>query len=53
MFLSEEFGVYEPENFAYLIKGNCLNVDGMDDIEEYGLVRVCYLLIKGIIFTLI
>eukprot|EP01111_Echinosteliopsis_oligospora_P014913 TRINITY_DN5735_c1_g3_i1.p1 TRINITY_DN5735_c1_g3~~TRINITY_DN5735_c1_g3_i1.p1 ORF type:complete len:1138 (+),score=396.14 TRINITY_DN5735_c1_g3_i1:202-3615(+) len=35
----EDFGIYEPENFAYLTKGNCLEVDGMDDVEEWGLTR--------------
>ncbi len=35
----EDYGVYEPENYAYLAKGNCLNIDGVDDTEEFSLTR--------------
>eukprot|EP01132_Coremiostelium_polycephalum_P001010 gene1010-1280_t len=35
----EEFGIYGPENFAYLTKGNTLDIDGVDDVEEFQLTR--------------
>ncbi|EGG25063.1 myosin IC [Cavenderia fasciculata] len=35
----EEFGIYGPESFAYLTKGNTLDIDGVDDFEEFGLTR--------------
>jgi len=30
-----DFGLHGPEAFDYLCKGNCLVVDGVDDVEEY------------------
>ncbi|EFA78349.1 myosin IC [Heterostelium album PN500] len=35
----EEFGIYGPENFAYLTKGNTLDIDGVDDVEEFAATR--------------
>ncbi|KYQ88475.1 myosin IC [Tieghemostelium lacteum] len=35
----DEFGIYGPENFAYLAKGNTLDIDGVDDVEEFQLTR--------------
>eukprot|EP00026_Physarum_polycephalum_P000803 Phypoly_transcript_00804.p1 GENE.Phypoly_transcript_00804~~Phypoly_transcript_00804.p1 ORF type:complete len:1167 (+),score=243.05 Phypoly_transcript_00804:427-3927(+) len=35
----DDFGVYDPENFAYLTKGNCLDIEGVDDVEEWNLTR--------------
>ncbi|GAM28278.1 hypothetical protein SAMD00019534_114540 [Acytostelium subglobosum LB1] len=35
----EEFGIYGPENFAYLTKGNTLDIDGVDDVEEFEATR--------------
>jgi len=35
----QEFGIYGPENFAYLTKGNTLDIDGVDDVEEFALTR--------------
>ncbi|KAN0022743.1 hypothetical protein ACTFIU_005479 [Dictyostelium citrinum] len=35
----QEFGIYGPENFAYLTKGDTLDIDGVDDVEEFALTR--------------
>lgn len=47
----DDYGVYEPENFAYLAKGNCLDIDGVDDVEEWGLTRNAMNVI-GILFII-
>ena len=35
-----DFGLHDPSSFDYLIKGNCLTVDGIDDMQEYKDMRV-------------
>lgn len=35
----QDYGLHGPEAFDYLCKGNCLQVDNMDDVQEYKDVR--------------
>jgi myosin heavy subunit len=35
-----DFGLHDPSAFDYLVKGNTLTVDGIDDMQEYKDMRV-------------
>ena len=35
-----DFGLHDPSSFDYLVKGNCITVDTIDDVEEYKEMRV-------------
>eukprot|EP01095_Lingulamoeba_sp_RSL-Kostka_P006267 TRINITY_DN195_c0_g1_i1.p1 TRINITY_DN195_c0_g1~~TRINITY_DN195_c0_g1_i1.p1 ORF type:complete len:1110 (+),score=492.52 TRINITY_DN195_c0_g1_i1:3702-7031(+) len=35
----QDFGLHGPDAFDYLCKGNCLQVEGMDDVQEFADVR--------------
>lgn len=37
---SAKWGISDAENYAYLNGGQCISVDGIDDAEEFILLKV-------------
>ena len=46
----ERLSLTDASDYYYLTQGNCISCDGMDDVEEYAIIRGAMKVLKLLLF---